>query len=310
MEQAPTLLNQAIVLDNGSGSTKVGFAGDDFPKAVFPAYVGRPKHVKVMGGGLTGLEFLVGARAEKSRGLLKLAYPITHGIVQNWDDMEKIWHAAFEELKSEAREHPILLTEAPLNPYRNRERAAEKLFETFGVPALFVSLQAMLTLYASGSTSGVVLDCGDGVCHSVPVVDGFAVPSAIQRIDIGGRDVTNHLQQLLRRSGHGFHSSAELEIVREIKEKTCYVAVEGLRAEEQRFMSRMQQSGKPTANPMACDYASLDAERFRAAEALFDPALLGTEFRGVHQKSPNKRVQWLQAQRAKKILCTRRQPKK
>jgi centractin len=72
-----------------------------------------------------------------------------------------------DQLQTFSEEHPVLLTEAPLNPRRNREKAAEIFFETFNVPALFVSLQAVLSLYATGRTTGVVLDAGDGVTHAV-----------------------------------------------------------------------------------------------------------------------------------------------
>jgi len=247
-----------------------------------------------MSGGLTSSHFLVGSRAEKFRGLLKLSYPLTHGIVQDWEDMDKIWHYAFEELHSEAKQHPVLLTEAPLNPTQNREKAAEKMFETFGVPALYVSLSAMLTLYASGVTSGVVLDCGEGVSQAVPVSEGFVIPSALQRADYGGKEVTAHLTTLLRRAGHPFHSTSEAEIVREMKEKVCYIANDP-RTEEQRYVQKVSKREPvgmrdKAAASMGCEYAlpdghrvQLDAERFRAAEVMFDPTIAGTEYRGVHQ---------------------------
>jgi centractin len=140
-----------------------------------------------------------------------------HGIVEDWKDMERVWSHAYKQLAVQSEQHPVLLTEAPLNPRRNRERAAEIFFETFNVPAFFVSMQAILSLYASGETSGLVLDSGDGVTHVVPVSSGFAVPSAILRADLGGRDITRYLQLLLRRAGHVFHTTAELELVRTIK---------------------------------------------------------------------------------------------
>jgi centractin len=118
----------------------------------------------------------------------------------------------------------VLLTEPPLNPRRNRDTAAQILFETFNVPAIHTSIQAMLSLYASGRTTGIVLDSGDGVSHAVPVYEGFVMPNSIQRIDVAGRDVTEYLQQLLRKSGHVFHTSAEKEVVRQIKESLSYVA--------------------------------------------------------------------------------------
>lgn len=126
--------------------------------------------------------------------------------------------------KTQKPQHPVLLTEPPLNPRANRDTAAQILFETFNVPALYTSIQAVLSLYASGRTTGIVLDSGDGVSHAVPVYEGFAIANSIQRIDVAGRDVTEHLQTLLRKSGYVFHTSAEKEVVRLIKESVSYVA--------------------------------------------------------------------------------------
>lgn len=126
-----------------------------------------------------------------------------------------------------------MLTEPPLNPRSNRETAAEILFETFNIPALYTSIQAVLSLYASGRTTGIVLDAGDGVSHAVPVYEGFAVPSSIRRIDVAGRDVTEYLQTLFRKSGFVFHTSAEKEIVRAIKEKTGYIALDPKKEEKE-----------------------------------------------------------------------------
>ena len=118
-----------------------------------------------------------------------------------------------------------MLTEPPLNPYSNRTKTADIFFETFGTPKIFFQQQAVLSLYARGKTSGLVLDCGDGCCHCTPVFEGFSIDNGIQRIDIGGRDVTKHLQLLLRRQGNVFHTTTEFEIVRKIKELQCYVSV-------------------------------------------------------------------------------------
>jgi centractin len=225
-----------IVIDNGSGVLKAGFAGADKPKVVFRSCVGRTKHTRVMpGGALEGNDVFIGSKVEEHAGALKLSYPIENGIVENWADMERIWSFLYtkDNLNVVSEEHAVLLTEAPLNPISNREKAAEIFFEGLNVPALFCSIQAVLSLYASGRTTGVVLDSGDGVTHVVPVYEGFALPHAITRMDIAGRHVTNHLQLLLRRSGHTFHTTSEMEVVRQIKESCCVVAFNPTEQENQ-----------------------------------------------------------------------------
>ncbi|KAJ3396824.1 Actin-2 [Lobulomyces angularis] len=230
-----------------------------------------------MAGAIEG-DCFIGKKAQELRGLLKIRYPMEHGIVTDWDDMERIWqHIYSEELKTLSEEHPILLTTAPLNPKKNREKAAQILFETFNAPSLFMSIQAILALYASGRTTGIVLDSGDGVTHSVPVFEGFAVPHAIRRVDVAGRDVTEHLQLLLRKAGLHFHTSAEKEIVRLVKEKSCYIALNPSK-EEKESSSKEVDFVLPDGNVI-----KLGAERFRAPEILFNPEIIGLEYPGIHQ---------------------------
>lgn len=152
-----------------------------------------------------------------------------------------------------------MLTEPPLNPRSNRDTAAQILFETFNVPALYTSIQAVLSLYASGRTTGVVLDAGDGVSHAVPVYEGFAMPSSIRRIDVAGRDVTEYMQLLFRKSGYVFQTSAEREVVRTIKEKTGYVAAD-LRKEDKDWQGF---GGK--AEGKTVEYALPDGQKIKVS---------------------------------------------
>jgi len=98
------LLNASIVIDNGSGTIRAGFAGEDLPKCYFPSFVGRPKHLRVLAGALEG-DVFIGSRAQELRGLLKIRYPLEHGIVTDWDDMERIWQFVYnDELKTMSEE--------------------------------------------------------------------------------------------------------------------------------------------------------------------------------------------------------------
>ncbi|ORX43614.1 Actin/actin-like protein [Piromyces finnis] len=277
MEYDGILMNRSVVIDNGSGTIKAGFSGEDIPKCYFPSYVGYPKHERIMLGAVEGDSF-IGKRAQELRGLLKIKYPLEHGIVTDWAEMEKIWQYLYsEELKTSPEEHPVLLTEAPLNPIKNREEAAQILFETFNVPALYISIQAVLALYASGRTTGLILDSGDGVTHAVPVYEGFALKHSIRRIDLAGRDVTDHLQLLLRKSGSYFHTSAEKEVVRTIKEKTCYISQNPAKEEEQENYKHDEYK-LPDGNRI-----KLNTERYKAPEILFKPEIIGLEYPGIPQ---------------------------
>lgn len=213
------------IIDNGSGMMKAGMAGEEAPTSVFSSIVGKPKNTSAMQG-VTQKQMYIGDEAMAKRGVLNLEYPISAGIVTDWEKMEAVWHHTFfNELRVNPAElGGVLITEAPRNPKANREKMIEVFFENFEVQRAYVALQAVMSLYAVGRSTGIVVDSGDGVTHTVPVFEGFSMPHAIEKMDIAGRSLNDYCQRLLMEAGHNFVSSAEQEIVKAIKESHCYVA--------------------------------------------------------------------------------------
>nr|XP_019532457.2 actin-like [Aedes albopictus] len=240
-----------VVIDNGSGWIKAGLAGEDEPSAVFPT---------------------VAERNEEGQDSTRVN-PIRLGSIIDWDAMEKVWHYTLHDrLKVAPEDHPVLLTDVPLNPKAYREKMAQIMFETFSCPAVYMANQAVLSLYAAGRTSGIVLDCGHDVSHIVPVYRGHAVPHAIKRLVFAGRSLTDYLADLLTDRGI---PSLEIDTVREIKEKLGYVALD--------FDKELSTTSDKYFQLPNGKSITIGQERFRCAEALFQPLLLDLESPGVHQ---------------------------
>ena len=263
-----------IIIDNGTGYCKVGLSCDESPRVVFPSCVGYPKYSQGMICSDEKKDFFIGHDAIRKRGVLKLNYPIEHGVVNNWDDMEKIWgHAFTNELRVAPEEHNIILTEAPMNPKENREKMAQIMLETFNVPGLYIFIQAVLSLMSSGKVTGIVLDSGDGVTHAVPIFENYSLPHAILRLDIAGRDLTEYMMKLLYETGNRFNTTAEKEIVKNIKEKSCYVALN--------FEEEMERVNSYYYELPDGSHVIIKDQRIRCPEALFKPSLLGKEGGGI-----------------------------
>ena len=205
----PTHSSSFFAGDNGTGFVKVGYAGENFPRAIFPSMVGRPvlRADEAVAEGVVLKDVMVGDEAFPVRHSLECSYPVENGIVKNWDDMTELWNYTFwEKMQINPAENKILLTEPPQNPLNNRKKIVESMFETYQFAAANVSIQAMLTLYAQGLLSGVVCDTGDGVTHVVPVYQGFVPQHLIKRLDVAGRHITRYLIKLLLLRGKACRS--------------------------------------------------------------------------------------------------------
>ena len=224
---------------------------------------------------------MIGKEAADSRSMLELSHPIDNGVVSNWDDMYMIWKYGFEHAKiGEYSDTKILLTEAPYNPPKNREKMAEMMFEKFGFKALRVGVQAAFALFSEGNTTGLVVDSGDGVTHIMPVYDGNLIQDSVKRLNIAGRHITKYLIKLLLMRGYAFNSSADFETIREIKEKLCYVSnnYELDKKLDLETTVLTKQYALPDNTVI-----TIGKERFEAAECMFSPYKIDKEFDGLSE---------------------------
>ncbi|KAH8860697.1 Actin-related protein 2-A [Schistosoma japonicum] len=263
--------NKIVVCDNGTGFVKCGYAGATFPEFIFPSLIGRPiLRATSRVGNLEVQDLMIGDEASELRQMLEISYPLENGIVRNWDDMIHLYDYIFgpKKMNIDPKHAKILLTEPPLNPLSNREKMVEVMFENYGFNALFIAIQATLTLYAQGLMTGVVVDSGDGVTHICPVYEGISLPHLTRRLNL----------LLLR--GYAFNQTADFETIRQMKEKLCYVA----------YDVKQEQSLALDTTVLVKKYTLPDGrvikvggELFGAPEALFQPHLIDREGVGISE---------------------------
>ncbi|KAG2388214.1 hypothetical protein C9374_001064 [Naegleria lovaniensis] len=270
----------SVVIDNGSGFIKAGIAGYESPTTRFSNIIGKAKDCSVLVG-TVNREFYVGQSAQSKRGILQLSYTMEHGLIENYDAWESvISHTYYSELKLAPEEQPLLMTDAPLTPKTQREKMTEILMEKLEVPAFYLGIQGALGLMASGRLTGVCLDVGDGATNVVPMYDGQLLLNAVLRLNIAGRDVTGYLMKMLSEKDYNFHTTSEHEIIRNLKEQHCYVALDF-----QEELEKADESSSLDQNYELPDgtIVTVNSERFRAPEVLFYPQLIGMESSGIHE---------------------------
>lgn len=260
--------DRVVIIDNGSGTCKAGLSSDERPQCVFPEVIGRPR--KVWQSQLEK-EVYCGSEVNEIRHKLAVHYPLENGIIENFEYMELLWEHTFIELGVNPHEYPVLLTEPPYNPKPNREKIVETMFETFEVPSLNISIQGVLALLGQGRTTGLVLDSGEGVTHTMPIFDGFGLPHCIHRLDLAGRELNTLLAKLLAQEGTCLTTTVDQHHVRLMKEQHCYIA---------------RDPAKEWADPVSYKLpdgreVQLTDERWKCPEALFNPSMIGLESLGV-----------------------------
>mmetsp|Transcript_12334 Transcript_12334/g.18695 ORF Transcript_12334/g.18695 Transcript_12334/m.18695 type:complete len:419 (-) Transcript_12334:67-1323(-) len=282
-----------VVIDNGTGYTKMGYAGNVEPQYIVPTVLGTKAEEGGVQGkrdGVEDLDFYIGDQALANSSTHQINYPIRHGLIDNWDNMERMWQRCmFEYLRCDPEDHYVVLTEPPLNPPENREYTAEIMFETFNVPGLYIAVQAVLALAASWtskqvterSLTGTVIDSGDGVTHVIPVAEGYVIGSCIKHIPLAGRTITQFIQQLIRDRREPVPSEDSLEVARKLKQMYCYVcpdiAKEFAKYDKnpEKYFKQFSGTKKSTGAAWTCD---VGYERFLGPEVFFNPEIFSSDF--------------------------------
>jgi len=285
----------AVVIDNGTGYTKMGFAGNCEPQYIIPTVIATQEgkgtqKAATQKKGVEDLDFFIGDEALANSKTYDIFYPVRHGQVENWTHMELFWeHCIFKYLRCEPEDHYFLLTEPPLNAPENREFTAEIMFETFNVPGLYIAVQAVLALAASWTSknvkertlTGTVIDSGDGVTHVIPVAEGYVIGSSIKHIPLAGRDMTAFVQQLMRERNEPIPPAESMEVAKRVKESHSYVCPDIVKefakydSEPQKWIRTCEGINSVTQKPYSYD---VGYERFLGPEIFFNPEIFSSDF--------------------------------
>jgi len=285
----------AVVIDNGTGYTKMGFAGNTEPQYIIPTVLSLQEgkgaqKAATQKKGVEDLDFFIGDEALSYSRTYDIFYPVRHGQIENWTHMEYFWeHCIFKYLRCEPEDHYFLLTEPPLNAPENREYTAEIMFETFNVPGLYIAVQAVLALAASWTSknvkertlTGTVIDSGDGVTHVIPVAEGYVIGSSIKHIPLAGRDITAFVQQLMRERNEPIPPAESLEVAKRVKELHSYVCPDIVKefakydSEPSKWFRPYDNVNQVTKQPYQCD---VGYERFLGPEIFFNPEIFSSDF--------------------------------
>ena len=280
-------LKLPIIIDLGSSEIKAGFSGEEKPNIIFKSIIGEPKYTKVFSALNKGNQEIkiqnIGDDCFKNIGLLKLRNPINHGILTNEQDIIPLFNYIYSKLginTEEISEHPLLITEPLLNPYSNREKISNSLFDDLGVPSIFFASQPILSLFSTSSTTGIILESGEGVSQSCIVYEGYSLPNTYERFDYGGGDVTNVLKILMKKKGYQLLNSNEYRFISDMKEKYCFLLSSkyNLNFNNVRMALNAQKINYYLPDGTSI---SLGDERIIASEILFKPELIGKEFLGL-----------------------------
>ena len=258
-----------LVVTIGTYTCRAGFSCESKPRSVIRTAIGT---CQTPGG-----ESVKYYGNDAIRPHLRLNHIIEHGIITNFDYWEQfVHHVFYNELKVAPEEHAMILSEVPIGPKANREKTTQILFETFNVGALHIKLDMVLSLIASGRVTGTVASCGATVTHVIPVFTGYGLPHAILRIDLGGNDVTSQLATLLSERGYDVTSLADREAVNEMKHKLAYVSqdIEG-------ELAQTSSSTEETYSLPDGRVVRIGTEKYRCAEILMNPSLIGRESHGI-----------------------------